>query len=296
MRRYGSLLLAVLACTAVAASMAASASAVTLKGDYAVFDNCPITNEEVRGCIYSKTESGEIKIGSTAVPIVKTQVLQGGFHIETAGTRFFGATPGETLVKTPQKVPGGLLDLVKCNEITGFGLLEIIERGSCELIFENGTTGVNAVTELAEAPSSIGLNEHNLFVESGVALKLPVKVKLENSLLGSECYIGSSSHPIVLNLTSGTTSPPLPNKPIKGKGGSLETKDEGGIGFIKGTSLVDNAFAAPEATGCGGIFSFLLDPIIDLKLALPSAAGKNTAILNNTIEQTSVGNIEEFGE
>ena len=59
MRRYGSLLLAVLACTALAASMAASASAVTLKGDYAVFDNCPITNEEVRGCIYSKTESGE---------------------------------------------------------------------------------------------------------------------------------------------------------------------------------------------------------------------------------------------
>jgi hypothetical protein len=41
---------------------------------------------------------------------------------------------------------------------------------------------------------------------------------------------------------------------------------------------VDNSFAAPEASGCGGIFSIIIDPLVDSKLGLPSAAGKNTAI------------------
>jgi|SRR5665213_2788780 len=296
-KHSSAMLLAVLALLALMAAGASSASALTLKKGYAVFDQCPLSNEEVRGCIVSKTESGEIVLGKQAVPIVKVQTLQGGFYTEESGaTKFVGASNGETLSKTPQKVPGGLLGLVKCNEIKGFGLLEIIERGACELIFENGTTGVNAITELALPASSIGLNEGALFAEEGTALSLPIKVRLENSLLGSECYIGSSAHPITLNLTSGTTKPPLPNKPIKGKAGTLESKEEGGIFAIKGNSLVDNSFAAPEATGCGGIFAFLIDPIIDSKIGLPSTAGHNTAILNNTIEQAGRGAIEEYGE
>jgi hypothetical protein len=47
---------------------------------------------------------------------------------------------------------------------------------------------------------------------------------------------------------------------------------------------VNNEFAAPEASGCGGIFSFLIDPIIDSKIGLPSPDGYNTAIQNNTIK------------
>jgi hypothetical protein len=34
-------------------------------------------------------------------------------------------------------------------------------------------------------------------------------------------------------------------------------------------------------TGCGGVFSFLIDPLIDSKIGLPSADGHNTAIQNN---------------
>jgi hypothetical protein len=49
-----------------------------------------------------------------------------------------------------------------------------------------------------------------------------VKVRLENPFLGSECYVGSNSSPVVLNLTTGTTSPPAPNKPIKGTVGNIE--------------------------------------------------------------------------
>jgi hypothetical protein len=295
-RRTGPVLLAIMACALVAASGASSASALTLKGGYSVFDNCPITNPEVHGCLYSTTESGEIKIGKQTVPIINKQYLQGGFRIRETGTSFFAATNGETLSKTPQKVGGGLLGLINCQEIKGFGILEIIERGACELVFENGTTGVNATTELAAPASSIGLNEENLFAESGTALSLPIKVKLENPFLGKECYIGSTAHPITLKLTTGTTSPPLPNKAIKGKKGTLTSKEEGGILVVSGSSLVDNSFAAPEATGCGELFSFLIDPIIDGKIGLPSAAGNNTAILNNKIEQASVEVIEEYGE
>jgi hypothetical protein len=124
------------------------------KGEFKVFNQCPIGTEGLKGCLVSRTGSGEIVIGNkkeakekTAVPIVNTQTLQGGFgrpNPETGQQPFFGAKNGETFSKTGQKVPGGLLDLVKCNEISNF-----IERILCEGFFENGVTGVTAVTELA---------------------------------------------------------------------------------------------------------------------------------------------------
>ena len=53
-------------------------------------------------------------------------------------------------------------------------------------------------------------------------------------------------------------------------------------------ALLDNDFAAPQATGCGGILSFLIDPIINHKLGLPSPAGNNTTIQDsNLYEATS---------
>src|ERR1035438_6103649 len=145
---------------ALAAISLATASASLAKeptGDYKVFSQCPRFSKEVKlneiSCLYSTTESGEVKIGNTAVPITKPIVLQGGIFTnnETEAQRFVAALNGETLSKAPQKVPGGLLDLVKCNEISNF-----FERIACELVFENGATGVNATTELALPASSIG--------------------------------------------------------------------------------------------------------------------------------------------
>ena len=107
-------------------------------------------------------------------------------------------------------------------------------------------------------------------------------------LLGSECYIGSNTEPIVLKLTTGTTKPPPPNTPIKGNIGEFSSRAEGGILVIKNNSLVDNLFAVPAAKGCGGkAFEALIDPIVNAKLGLPSSSGTNTAILKGTFEQTS---------
>jgi hypothetical protein len=285
--------------SAMLASLALASAAMAEKGEYAAFAHCPTSTAGVEGCLTSRTESGGITIKKTSVPIVATQTLQGGFgeaNEETGQMPFYGATNGETLSKTPQKVPGGLLELVKCNEITGNGLIEKGLRATCEAIFENKVTGVNATTELAAPASSIYLNEFALEEELPYppyppALVLPVKIHLENTLLGSSCYIGSSSEPIELALTTGTTSPPAPNKPIKGKLGKKTSRAGGRILVIKENSLVGNAFSVPKASGCG-LFG-LLDGTIDSKLGLPSAAGNNTATLNNTVEQAGAGAVEE---
>ena len=67
---------------------------------------------------------------------------------------------------------------------------------------------MTATVELAGPATAIKLNAENLITQSGTAIQMPVKVKLDNRLLGSNCYIGSNSSPMVLNLTTGATAPP----------------------------------------------------------------------------------------
>ncbi len=282
----------VLTVIALAASLALASPALAVehhpKGDYAQFADCPLSNSATDLCIFAQTESGKFIVGKQTVPIAKTITLQGGVHqnkaTEPATLEFIAAEDGNTLSKTPQKVPGGLAGLVNCNEITNF-----LERVACELVFENGLTGVNATTELAAPASSIGISIQNLVEGEGTALSLPVKVHLENPFLGGNCYIGSNAKPIVIDFTTGTTAPPAPNKPIEGKVGTLEfpPQDNFELTIIRENALVNNSFAAPRSEGCGGIFSFLIGPIIDGKLGLPAAAGTNTAILEGTLKDAN---------
>jgi hypothetical protein len=281
--RRRTLLVAAMALMA-ALAFASTALAKVPTGDFAVFKQCPRFTVGVNFCLYAQTKSGEVTLNKQTVPIANTITLQGGIirNTETEAETFVGALNGQTLSKTPQPVPGGLAGLVQCFEIEN-----IIERAACELVFQNGLTGVNATPELAKPASAIGISKNNLVNQEGVALSLPLKIHLENPLLGSECYIGSSSSPVTWNLTTGTTSPPEPNEPISGKVGEIEFYDSFALVELKNNTLVDNAFAAPGATGCGGAFAFLLDPIINGKIGLPSAAGHNTAILNNTIKDAT---------
>ncbi len=250
-----------------------------LTGNYVRFQQCPYKNLEVKKCVYSVTESGEVVLGSKKVPIVNPVTLQGGAGkaVEEYAP-FFAAENGVTLSKTPQPVPGGLAGLVNCKEIK-----EPILRLTCELALESKLTGANSTLELARPASEIVLSENRLAEEAGVALKLPVKVHLENPFLGTNCYVGSSSSPIIWELTTGKTAPPGPNKPISGHTGFLDFLEEGAIAFGEDITLVDNAWAAPGASGCGGpLVELLLDPVINVSAGLPAAAGKNTAVLENT--------------
>jgi hypothetical protein len=227
-------------------TLGAQPALASLKQDVQRFADCPLGTPKVNECVYSTTTSGEFQLGKAAVPINQTIVIQGGL----IGHSLVPAADGNTLSKTALAVPGGILGI----ELLG------------------PLTSVTATAELA------GQGE----IGSGVAL--PLKVKLDNPLLGGGCYLGSESEPVSLQLTYGTTNPPPPNKPISGKA-VLTTKDHGAIVSIAGT-LVDNAFAAPGANGCS-FLPFLVDPILDLKEGLPAAAGTNTAIMNGTTEEVS---------
>jgi hypothetical protein len=267
----------------------ASTAVAEPKGIFKVFKDCPTEIPGNALCTYSQTTSGEFAIGSTKVPINETITLQGG-AVPTGSSNpneyfLLPAKDGNSMSKTELNVPGGLLNIVNCEEIKGNGFFETLERNTCKGIFENKLTGVTATTELvANSHNPAILNLAALFLESETALTLPVRVHLKNPLLGEGCYIGSETSPIQLHLTTGTTSPPAPNKPIKGAAGTFSEETEKGFSLTldTGNSMVDNAFSVPTAEGCGGFFSFLIDPIVNTKLGLPSAAGHNTAILSGT--------------
>lgn len=272
--------------TTLVAAFGVTGYASAHTGEWAAFNGCPSTTKGVFKCLQSVTGGGKVVLGSKNVPIVNPVTLQGGVSeaVEQPNgeliSSFFGASNGETLSKTPQPVPGGLSGLVNCKEIS-LGWL----RASCEAIFENGLTGVNATLELARPANEIVVSELNLLAREGTALLLPVKVHLENPLFGSSCYVGSSSTPLVWNLTTGTTTPPAGFTALTGKSGKISTTEGGQILTLTGNKLVENNWSAPGASGCGGWpAEYILDPIVNASVGIPSSAGKNEAVLENTIK------------
>ena len=280
--KRGRVVLAAVSLVALAALGLAGSAQAKLVGEFTKFQFCPYTKAEVRRCIYSPTTGGEVKLGKKVVPIEKEVVLQGGYVAEIeegpeAGYRkFYEATNGITLSKAAQNVPGGLAGIVP--EASSPPLVKALIK----FFFENKITGLTSTLELAKPASEIRVNENNLAEEIGTALKMPVKVHLENPFLGKSCYVGSSSSPINWNLTVGTTAPPKPNEPIKGSGGATEFFEEGQILKLKGSELVDNAWSAPGPSGCGGILAFLVNPIISSQLGT-TTAGNNSAKLKGDI-------------
>jgi hypothetical protein len=284
--RRGKLVVAMALAAPLAVLALASPALATPKGIFSVFSDCPTKMPGVTLCSFAQTKSGEFAIGKTVVPINKTITLQGGAiptgNPENSKEYFLvPATDGNSLSKTELNVPGGLLNLVNCTEIKGEGIFEKLERASCKAIFENGTTGVTATTELVASTTNPAiLNLVALSTEEGTALTLPVRVHLKNPLLGNNCFIGSEKSPIQLHLTTGKSGT------LKGNRGEAETLEEKEQVMLRlfENSLVDNTYSAPVAEGCGEFFSFLIDPILDAKIGLPSAAGKNKAVLGGELK------------
>ena len=273
---------------ALALLVFAGGASAKLTGAFTRFQFCPWTNTEVDRCVYSVTDGGEVVLGSKKVPIVNPVTLQGGYGppIEEGpeegwAKAFFAATNGVTLSKAPQPVPGGLLGLLPPESSPP--LVKALVKAATE----NGLTGVNSTLELARPASEIKINESHLAEALGVSLILPLKAHLENPVLGSSCYVGSSTSPIYWELTSGETDPPGPNEPITGSTGTVNFIEKSQIVELKDAVLVDNAWEAPAASGCGGLLSAVIDPIINLASGLPAEAGTNTAILENDISETT---------
>jgi hypothetical protein len=256
----------------------AGASTYNPTGEFAQFGECPLEVEGLTGCVYSESNGGYFQVGAKTVPLVNPVILQGGLVGGGPTGVFHGAANGDTLSKTPQPVPGGLLGITAPKWWPNW-----LEDWFNDQINE-GLTGVNATVEVAGSDSNIKVDTAALLFEKGTAISLPVKIKLSNAILGSNCYIGSNSNPVVIDFTSGTTSPPPPNEPISGDAGELTVNETGTLVTLSGGALVNNSFAAPEADGCGGIFSFFIDPLVNSILGAPSPAGTNTAILEGVLQ------------
>ncbi len=246
----------------VALTAASPAMAGKPTGEYEVFNDCPLKTLGVTECVYSQTTGGELVVGKMSIPIKKTIIFQGGQVVTEKEEVFVEPTEGTTLSKTAEEVPGG---------------------------FES-----KPLTATLELVGSVTLSRKNLAASEGVALKLPTRLHLKNEFLGESCFVGSSAKPITLNLTTGATSPPPPNKSIKGTAGTFESKEGGNLLVYKGDSLVDNAFAdSAGAAGCGGINESIIDPILNTKFGFPSAAGHNSAVMSGTSKFASAQAVRE---
>lgn len=254
--------LGILATALAATAMLAPVAQATIPAPgYEAFAGCPSPpeNPAIAGCLRSVVTGGHFNMGNKEVPISSPITLSGGFEEGLTG---FAANSKGGLTPVKQQVPGGVIGLTGLDWLVNFLNLEGLK--------------LYAVTELAGTPT-LGFGD----------LTLPIKVHLINPVLGSKCYVGSTSSPITLNLTVGTTSPPPPNEPISGAEPTF-SEDERNVLVFDDATYVDNSFAAPGANGCTltllGFIPVSLDGVVNSASSLPSPAGTNETVQTIDIE------------
>lgn len=263
--RYRKILVAAGSALASMALLASAAEATPVPAPYQDFSGCPSSAESefIAFCFKYEFSGGHFQLGKKNIPVTHPIIFRGGERFETG--EFLGN--GEAgIVPAAQYVEGGLLGLTGNKELD-------------ELLAGYPALAVKATIESAGTP--LGSMVEPPFT-------LPVKVHLENPLLGSTCYVGSNTEPINLNLTTGTTAPPAPNVPITGVPSGPFKREEArkAVRVSSGGLFVDNAFAVPGAGGCVltiGPHHIGINGLIDSAAALPSPAGKNEVKLNYSL-------------
>jgi hypothetical protein len=247
--------IAVLAISVAAFLVPASAASAATAPGYEEFSTCPSKTEEptVEGCVATDVTGGHLRLGSKTTPIEDPIKLMIGLTGD--GQPIPGSFDGGS-----QRIPGGLTG------ITGLDWLRFL--------FPFSALQIYAEAELAgPVTEPLGI------------IGLPLKVRLHNVLLNNNCYIGSNSNPIQLNLTTGTTDPPPPNTPISGQQGTL-SPDPNLPGVIRADDLVfvDNEFSVPGATNCDLLsLNLLVTALVNAQAGLPAAAGLNEAVQESRV-------------
>jgi hypothetical protein len=260
----------------VSAASASTSAPVKLNGDWAPFNRCPVTNPAMLkasgaknspDCVASSSNSATIKIGKLA-PVTSASNLQFGLLSGSSGFKIISPSGGSE-VSTPVSEPGGLKGLI-CPSTD-----PTIKRICQEVGKSPKLNKVTATLESAGYASDFSLAAG---LSAGIPIvTLPEKIHLQNSFLGSDCYIGTNADPIVLHPENATT----PNVKAEGFDGN-GTPDKTGVMtgiYSKAGTQQDKSFSVPAATGCGKGSS--LDKPINRTAGLPSAAGKNSLVLTN---------------
>jgi hypothetical protein len=260
LQRPGRLARRTLVASAATGAAALAVGASPAAAAFPDFTNCPRSTPGVNGCLNIRTTSGEQVIKGSAIPFGAAIDIRGAiatpggagtpqvFVPDTGTNGFFGGRI---------RVPGGLLGI----DLPGLSVNDVY-----------------AIPELAGPSSAIR-------VELATAtLSMPIKLRLQNSILNSNCHIGSNTSPMQLRLITGTTSPPPPNRPISGRFGTPSFP--GNYVVFSGNTNVDNSYSVPGASGCGLFpppFFGLIDIAVNVKMGLPSAGGNNSIVANNDI-------------
>jgi hypothetical protein len=270
-------LLAVAALIAVNVGSAGYASdPVTLNGYWAPFTRCPVDDPAMLAsqlpsqknfCLAVVSSGGSFKLGNTTAATGANGVQFG--LVGSIGAPGPVISPaGGAIVAAPVDVPGGLLGLMCPSG-------DLTVAAVCALITNNTLNTVSATVQQAGPATNF-----SFFAGSAVGMPiitLPIRVKLDNPLLGSNCYIGSDADPIVLHPANQTPAP-LFALAFDADG----TPDDSGpleVFTATGLTQADNTFAVPGATGCG--LAGALDSAINLKEGLPSPSGNNSLVLTD---------------
>lgn len=273
---------AVVTAGAVASAAPAVADEVesTLAGNWAPFDRCPVDDPSMLAadgaelaalCLASSSASGTMTIGEKTVPTSVTDLQLG---LLGDGVSYTSVAPeGAGILAEPVTVPGGLLNLMCPSDIP-------VLTSLCEKAADSKLNRVVATVEPAGVPT-----DFNLTAGLGVGqpiLTLPVKIRLDNPLLGNHCYIGSEEEPILLRPRNASQ----PSLTLTRYAPDGTTQAGGPMSNIElsGADQIDDSFTVPKANGCG-LFG-ILDWAVNAQLGLPSPEGANSLVLHDAVTTT----------
>jgi hypothetical protein len=255
----------------------ATAADPTLNGQWAPFTRCPVDAaamlaadgfDKTPQCVVSTSASGSIKLGKTTVVTGRTN-LQFGVVQNADGTSTVVAPPSGALVADSATVPGGLLGLMCPSDIP-------VITGICQTLSDAKLNKITATMESVGAPYAFDQTAGVL--KDMPIIALPVRIHLQNPLLGDKCYIGSASAPILLR-PKNLDYPAFGMSFFQGDG-TLDEAGEMSRIDLTGAPQNDSSFAVPAASGCG-LNIGLINAAVNAKTGLPSAAGNNSLTLNS---------------
>lgn len=260
------------------------------KGIYKPFTNCPLKNPLMHeqgqlsatnsfggfaACVAGNAVTGSITLGTITTPVTEAVNVQFGFAWAPGFSNYplpaYPPLSGETAIlrTKPDLIPESLTTALSCATATDATIQHI-----CQTAQANGGA-YNQVYALAQEAGQIS----NFQLLSWTQ---PVKFKLINPLLGSNCYIGTDSNPVVLN----------PSLSV-GPGGGLSLLNDpqptvhpdSEVLEITGASAGDSTFSAPAIVGCGpgGVANDAVDQALDASSGLPAASG-NSLTLTGTFD------------
>lgn len=227
---------------------------------YTGMDTCPVgsslltqsDNRQV-GCVHTSIGSGTFTIGDYSVPVGTPMKVDFGFRWSAAGPRIDTGTGTQPNLYDTTAATDGLIK-APATEAPLPGLAN----------FWPGVTSADVKVEPAGGiknfvPLAMG-TQYPVF-------EMPIKLKIEHPLLGSKCYIGTDSNPIVLQAIS--PDPPVLSQVRDPNGHTTVTLK------VADGRLVDADFAIPGASRCGLLTLGESNWIVNSLFELPSSSGNS---------------------